>query len=86
MENKESVAKRTLKADQIKLYFSEAGGKRVNEDKPEEDMNYTPMFFSPNAISLSDKIQIVLRFHGDNVAIHKTFDFIHATNYFTFQD
>lgn len=86
MENKESVAKRTLKKDQIKLYFSEAGWKRVNETKPEEDMNYTPMFFSPNAISLSDKVQIVLRFHWDNVAIHKTFDFIHATNYFTFQD
>ncbi len=52
----------------------------------EEDMHYTPVFFSPNAISLSDKVQIVLRFHGDNVAIHKTFDFIHATNYFTFKD
>lgn len=86
MENKASVAKKTLKADQIKLYFSESGWKRVNEDKPEEDMNYTPVFFSPNAISLSDKVQIVLRFHWDNVSIHKTFDFIHATNYFTFQD
>ena len=86
MLDKLSVAKRTLKEDQIKLYFSEVVWKRVNEDKPEEDMNYTPMFFSPNAISLSDKIQIVLRFHGDNVAIHKTFDFIHATNYFTFHD
>lgn len=84
--NKESVAHRTLKPDQIKLYFYDAGWLRVNEDMKEEDMNYTPIFFSPNAISLSDKIQIVLRFHGDNVAIHKTFDFIHATNYFTFKD
>lgn len=84
--NKKSVAHRTLKPDQIKLYFYDAGWLRVNEDMKEEDMHYTPVFFSPNAISLSDKVQIVLRFHGDNVAIHKTFDFIHATNYFTFKD
>lgn len=85
-ESKYEVALRTLKQDQIKLYFTEAGWMRVNEDMKEEDMNYTPMFFSPNAISLSDKVQIVLRFHWDNTQIHKTFDFIHATNYFTFED
>lgn len=85
-ESKYEVALRTLKQDQIKLYFTDAGWMRVNEDMKEEDMNYTPMFFSPNAISLSDKVQIVLRFHWDNTQIHKTFDFIHATNYFTFED
>lgn len=85
-ENKSSVAKRTLKPDQVKLYFPNTGWMRVNEELSELEMNYTPVFFSPNAISLSDKVQIVLRFHWDNVAIHKTFDFIHATNYFTFQD
>lgn len=84
--NKSSVARRTLKPDQIKLYFTNTGWLKVNEEMKEEEMNYTPVFFSPNAISLSDKVQIVLRFHWDNVAIHKTFDFIHATNYFTFQD
>ncbi len=35
---------------------------------------------------LQDDIQIVLRFNGNPEQIHKTFDFIHATNYFTFED
>ncbi len=48
-------------------------------------MKYIPLYFSPNAISLSNQLQIVLRFHGDDVAIHKTFDYIHATNFFTFK-
>ncbi len=78
---------RTLHEDQIKLVFeSKAGGMRANKDKDMEkpECQYIPVFFSPNAISLSNQIQIVLRFHGDNEAIHKTFDFVHATNYFTF--
>jgi hypothetical protein len=81
-----AVALRTLHEDQIKLYFTvNKGGVKVNEDKKEEELNYQPVFLSPNAISLSNNIQIVVRFHGDDVAIHKTFDFIHATNYFTFE-
>ena len=70
-----------LKEDQIKIFTT---WKKVNEDK--EELNYEPVFFSPNAISLSNDIQIVCRFHGDNEQIHKTFDFIHATNYFTFEE
>ena len=84
LNNSEWIAKRTLKQDQIKLYFDESAGMRVNEW--EENLNYQPVFFSPNAISLSNDIQIVCRFHWDNVAIHKTFDFIHATNYYTTND
>lgn len=83
-----AIAVRTLKPDQIKLFLnSSKGGLRVNENSTlEEDLNYIPKYFSPNCISLSNKIQLVCRFHGDNVAIHKTFDFIHATNYFTFDE
>lgn len=59
--------------------------KNKNEEgKPKN--KYVPSYFSPNAISLTDKIQIVLRFHGDSKAIHKTFDFVHATNYFTYKE
>jgi hypothetical protein len=82
-----AISLRNLKDNQIKLFFEEKnGGMRVNEDKEEKDLNYAPMFFSPNAISLSNQLQIVLRFHGNNEEIHKTFDFIHATNYFTFKE
>lgn len=79
---KRSVALRTLREDQIKLYLP-TGGLKVDHD---EVTPYQVEFLSPNAISLSDNIQIVIRFYGDNEAIHKTFDFIHATNYFTFED
>lgn len=72
-----------LKEDQIKL---DAGNWfAANEDYDIQEWDYVPVFFSPNAISLSNDIQIVCRFHWDNVAIHRTFDFIHATNYFTFE-
>lgn len=44
------------------------------------------VFLSPNAISLSNKVQIILRFSGDAEEVHKNFDFIHATNYWTYAD
>lgn len=78
---------RTLKEDQIKLFFEDKnGGMKVNEDKEVGKFEYFPIFFSPNAISLSDDVQIVIRFWGNAVQVHKTFDFIHATNYFTFEE
>jgi hypothetical protein len=51
-----------------------------------EDKNkpkYRPVFFSSNAITLSDKIQIVTRFYGNPEEIHSNFDYVHATNYWT---
>jgi hypothetical protein len=44
---------------------------------------YRPVFFSSNAITLSDKIQIVTRFYGNPEQIHSNFDYVHATNYWT---
>jgi hypothetical protein len=81
------VALRTVKYDQIKINVNE--GFKVSAIENTTDgvtKKYAPVFFSPNAISLTDDLQIVCRFHGDNEQIHKTFDFIHATNYFTFKD
>lgn len=85
--NSFAISLRNLKNDQIKLYFnSTKGGLRVNEDVEGDKLNYTPLYFSPNAISLSNNLQIVLRFSGTPEQIHKTFDFTHATNYFTFKE
>jgi len=85
--NAYAISLRNLKSDQIKLFFEgSTGGLRVNEGMAEDKMNYTPMYFSPNAISLSNNLQIVLRFWGHPARIHATFDFIHATNYFTFSE
>ena len=45
---------------------------------------YKPIFLSTNAITLSNKVQIVIRFYGDPEEIHLNYDFIHTTNYWTF--
>jgi hypothetical protein len=85
--NSYAISLRNLKDDQIKLYFEGArGGVKVHEGLTADDLNYTTLYFSPNAISLSNNVQIVLRFWGTAEQIHKTFDFIHATNYFTFKE
>jgi len=84
--NSFAISLRNLKPEQIKLYFNGAQGSMKLGDKHVDEKVYKPLFFSPNAISLSDDIQIVLRFGGTAEQIHKTFDFIHATNYFTFKE
>ncbi len=52
------------------------------EEVPEaEGSKYRPVFVSANAITLSDKIQLITRFWGEAEEIHENFDFIHCTNY-----
>jgi len=53
---------------------------KIDDEKPQ----YRPVFFSTNAISLSDKIQLVIRFYGTPEEIHKNYDFIHCTCCYTF--
>lgn len=47
---------------------------------------YRPVFLTNNAITLSDKIQIVLRFFGEPSDIHDNYDFVHCTSYWTSWD
>lgn len=47
---------------------------------------YRPTFLTTNAITLSDKIQIVLRFYGEPDQIHENYDFVHCTSYYTAWD
>lgn len=44
---------------------------------------YRPVFLSTNAITLSDRVQVILRFYGDAEEIHSNYDFVHCTNYWT---
>ena len=82
------ISIKNLKSEQVKLTFkNKDAGLQINKDVVcKDDSEFIPTFFSPNAISISNNIQIVTRFHGTNETIHKNFDFIHATNYFTFRD
>jgi len=61
--------------------FSESLAEDVgNNEKP----RYRPVFLSDNAITLSDKIQIVIRFYGEPDQIHNNYDFVHATCYYDY--
>ena len=44
---------------------------------------YTSVAITTNAITLTDDVQIVLRFVGSPDVIHTNYDFVHTTNWFT---
>lgn len=47
-----------------------------------EGKHYRPIFLSSNAITLANKVQVVIRFFGDADKIHENYDFTHCTNYY----
>ncbi len=47
---------------------------------------YRVLFVTSNAITLSDQMQLIIRFQGDPVQIHENFDYVHATNSWTSWD
>lgn len=82
-----SISVNNLKSNQVKLFFNDSlVGVRINEKKEIKEKEYIPLYFSPNCISLSNKVQVVLRFNGPPKEIHKNYDFVHATNYYTFKE
>lgn len=58
-----------------------------NEEGMDKDKEpYFPVFFSSNAVSLRNKIQVVIRFYGDPDQIHETYDYVHTKGYWTSWD
>lgn len=54
----------------------------ITTEEPEQTTDkpkYRPVYLTSNAITLSDKIQIVIRFWGEVEEIHKNYDFAHCT-------
>lgn len=84
-KNRYACTLRQLKEDQLRFDFPSVGF-RPEYGEPIENLKYKPIYFSPNAISLSNQVQVVVRFHGTPEQIHSTFDFIHATNYYTWDE
>lgn len=65
--------------------ISEDQYKDINKLLLEKDTNkekYRLKFITENAMSISDKIQVITRFIGTPEEIHRNFDFMHCTNYF----
>jgi hypothetical protein len=54
---------------------------KADEILKKEKEKYFPVFISTNAITLSDGIQIVVRFYGEPKEIHDTYDFVHTKAY-----
>ena len=52
----------------------------------EKNEKYIPRFLTSNAITLSGKIQIILRFYGEPDEIHGNYDFVHCTNFWSSWD
>lgn len=57
----------------------------ATEDSGDSE-KYRPIFMSTNAITLSNKIQLIVRFYGEPNEIHSNYDFVHATNYWDSKD
>lgn len=51
----------------------------IKQPKKDNKEKYSPKFLTSNAITLSDKIQVVVRFYGDVTEIHKNYDYVHCT-------
>lgn len=66
-----------LMGENAAMNFAESAIKDISE----EGEKYRPVFLSQNAITLSNKIQLVIRFYGEPDQIHDNYDFIHATCY-----
>lgn len=58
----------------------------TEEEQAVDNPKYRPRYFSSNAISLSDDIQIVIRFYGSVEEIHTNYDFVHCTCSYDFKE
>lgn len=58
----------------------------VDDLKAVEEPKFKPVFLSTNAISLTGKIQLVMRFYGNADEIHSNYDFVHATCFWRSED
>lgn len=74
--------------DRVKIYIPHIGFWRKTDERysvdnePVSENSYMPIYLTENAITLSDDVQLVIRFFGDAEKIHENYDFAHATNYF----
>lgn len=81
------------KDERVRIFISSAGvagdeepdlensEEYAESDKPKTKCKekYRPKFLTSNAITLTDKIQVVVRFYGDVNEIHKNYDYVHCT-------
>lgn len=57
---------------------------KAEEILEKEKKPYFPVFISSNAITLSNGIQLIVRFYGEPDKIHETYDFEHTKAYYDY--
>ncbi len=58
----------------------------VSNSLPETGKRYRPVFITSNAVTLSNKVQLIIRFSGEPEKIHSNFDFTHTKMYWTHEE
>jgi hypothetical protein len=76
----EDPSAENLTATQIVEELDEINSNEVEKEIKEK---YRPVFITTNAITLSDKIQLIVRFYGTPDEIHKNFDYEHTKSYWS---
>lgn len=66
--------------------FAETVADEVVAAANDQNGRYRPVFLSQNAITLSNKMQLVIRFYGEPEKIHDNYDFQHAMSYYDYRD
>jgi hypothetical protein len=64
--------------------MAEEFAKSLEENKASGKAPYRPVFLSANAITLSNDVQLIIRFFGEPDKIHDNFDFMHAMSYYDY--
>lgn len=70
-----------VEESRVTILITSSGIASEHESEKKSEEIYRPVFMSQNAITLSDKVQIIIRFYGEPEKIHDNYDFIHATCY-----
>ena len=77
----EGIAEETESKEAVEEFDTIALTEAIEDAKAEEKPEYRPIFLSSNAITLSNKVQLIIRFYGEAEEIHSNYDFVHATCY-----
>jgi len=88
--------------DRVRIYIPSSGvincsnnspepGESINQEvfvknNTDKDTKYKTEYITSNAITLRNKIQIIIRFTGEPNEIHKNYDYEHCKNYWTSWD
>ncbi len=82
-EGKGREAKLIMDSGNIEDLNEQLEDKALSTPDEKDKPKYRPIFLSSNAITLSNFVQIIIRFYGEPDQIHENYDFVHCTNYWT---